>query len=113
MFTRKIDTERGGGGTTTWYILIGPDGATQFMLLFRKEYAEPMPADLGYHSRIPLYEGMTSMGKCAHLDGDMCYYDGSGLMAQDVYQKFKDGGQDPEIIWQELERFYYDTFPAP
>jgi hypothetical protein len=111
MFERKIESERTESGTITWYVLIGPAGATQFMLIWRREYDEPMPADLGFHSPVPVYEGQTKMGACTHLNGADCYYDGSGLMANDVYQKFKDGGQDPEIIWGELERFYNDTFP--
>lgn len=111
ILKREIDSERGKGHTTTWYYLIGDQGIVQFMILFSEGF-DPLPGDLGYHSPEPKYEGQESMG-CPimkkHGFGDMCYYDGSGLLARDVYDKFMDS-QDPEIIWQELEAFYNDTF---
>jgi len=109
VFTRRIDTEREGGGCTTWYLLEGPEGVVQFMMIFPGSL-EPMPADVGYHSRTPRYEDQQGMGSCPQLGGDYCYYDGSTLLAQELHQKFKDSGDDPEVIWRELEEFYNDTF---
>ncbi|NIN68345.1 MAG: hypothetical protein GTO63_27290, partial [Anaerolineae bacterium] len=40
----------------------------------------PMPADIGYHSPVPQYEGQTLRDDCELLGGP-CYYDGSGLRA--------------------------------
>lgn len=44
----------------------------------------PLPADLGYHSPTPHYEGQTKMEHCDYLKGG-CYYDGSGLNAERIY----------------------------
>lgn len=68
----------------------------------------PQPADLGYHSKIPMYEGHAPMkGKCIFIEGD-CYYDGSGLNAQRVYEKLLTDGD--EGVWKALEEYYEDTF---
>lgn len=67
------------------------------------------PFDLGYHSYKPMYDGHTSMGPCVELDNADCYYDGSGLQADTLYQKFLET-EDPEVIWTELENFYNDIF---
>lgn len=109
VLTRKIDTQRGEGSTSTWYILEGAEGAVQFLILFTDGF-KPLPADVGYHARTPVHGHETPMASCPTLDGDYCYYDGSGLLAQDLYAKFKAAGDDPEVIWQELEAFYNDTF---
>lgn len=109
-FTRRIDTQREGKSTTTWYFLEGTEGVVQFMILFSEWRDVPLPADVGYHARTPQYDGQSPMGGCKELGGDTCYYDGSGLLARDLYDKFLAGGQDPEIIWSELKSFYNDTF---
>ena len=109
VFTRKLDTQRGKGSTSTWYLLEGPEGVVQFLILFTKGF-DPIPADVGYHSRTPISGSETPMASCPNLGGDYCYYDGSGLMAQRLYEKFKAAGDDPEVIWRELEAFYNDTF---
>lgn len=109
---RELESERRGDSTTTWYYLIGDRGIVQFMILFTAGF-DVLPADLGYHSPKPIYETQESM-QCPvskkYGFGPDCYYDGSGLMARDLYEKFLAGGEDPEIIWQELEAFYNDTF---
>lgn len=109
---RAIETERGNGSVTTWYYLIGPEGIVQFMILFGTGF-EPLPADVGYHSPTLKYEGQIET-RCAvmkkHGFGDSCFYDGSSLIAKDLYDKFMAEGEDPEIIWQGLEEFYNDTF---
>lgn len=66
----------------------------------------PMAADLGYHSYKPMYDGQTPM-KCDLLGGE-CYYDGSGLNAQELFNKLlREGG---EAVWKEMEEFYHSTF---
>jgi len=70
--------------------------------------AEPFPADLGYHSYEPLYEGQSSSGNCKYLDDKPCYYDGSGLNAKKVYDIMLQGGSD--AVWKYLEEYYYETF---
>lgn len=69
----------------------------------------PMPADLGYHSPIPLYEGQSICSEsCEYLDGKPCYYDGSGLNAEKIYKILLEKGSDG--VWEELEKYYKDVF---
>jgi hypothetical protein len=69
----------------------------------------PMPADLGYHSPIPHYEGQIVVDEhCKYLDGRPCYYDGSGLNALRVYNILLEKGS--EGVWKELEEYYENTF---
>ena len=43
-----------------------------------KYWQKPMPADIGYHSPVPTYEGQESLQEeCKFLGGLPCYYDGS------------------------------------
>lgn len=68
----------------------------------------PMPADLGYHSPIPQYEGQRPMeGVCQELGGT-CYYDGSGLNAERVFEVLLREGSDG--VWRELEEYYTSVF---
>lgn len=102
----------------------------------------PQPADLGYHSPIPMYDGHTRIGEnkyvwrdpteeeiaegitskvpeaikvpeeeipiCEFVGGVPCYYDGSGLNADRIYDVLKSRGE--EAVWKELESFYIRTF---
>jgi len=69
----------------------------------------PSPADLGYHSPIPMYEGQDICGEsCEYLDGKPCYYDGSGLNAERIYQVLLKEGSNG--VWRELEGYYKDIF---
>jgi len=108
-------------------ILKGKLGAVQFVLYTnwqlphvtkesRKELSpdkyclfEPLPADLGYHSPKPIYEGQSAQSSsCEYLDGKPCYYDGSGLNAHRVYEILLEKGSDG--VWAELESYYKETF---
>ena len=102
------------------FVLKGPQGATQFVvytnwMLPHLRYghkkidgflAEPLPADLGYHALVPQYEGQERSGPCKFLDGRPCYYDGSGLRAQGVFDKFVAEGEDS--VWKVLEQCLAD-----
>ena len=69
----------------------------------------PIPADLGYHSPIPRYEGhKTISDTCPHLNGRPCYCDGSGLNAEQVYCRMLEGGSD--AVWDELTKYYARVF---
>lgn len=97
----------------------------------------PMAADLGYHSRVPMYEGQPAMGAiktdikmddtkegiekfnitttetmkytpCEYLDGEPCYYDGSSLNAVDVMKILIEQGS--EAVWKYLEECYHEQF---
>lgn len=104
-------------------------------------FFEPMPADLGYHSPKPMYEGQLPMGAekfdfdhketlkgaagdiqiptrvltgtftpCQYLDGKPCYYDGSGLNAERIYEVLVAEGSAG--VWRELRAYYDETFKA-
>ena len=68
----------------------------------------PMAADLGYHSPISHYVGQEPMSEeCEYTDG-VCYYDGSGLAAESVYNTLLEEGD--EGVWHELEEYYKEIF---
>lgn len=71
----------------------------------------PMPADLGYHSRKPLFEGQaaaTPDQPCEWLGSSVCYYDGSSLQADPVFDVLLREGDDG--VWRELAKYYAETF---
>lgn len=69
----------------------------------------PSPADLGYHSPAPQYEGQSAM-ECDVLPGGKCFYDGSGLNAEPVFECLvREGG---DAVWRELENYYAELFLA-
>lgn len=70
--------------------------------------SDPLPVDLGYHSREPRWEGQTET-KCDVLGGS-CYYDGSGLNAYDAWAVLIKDGHDG--LWKFLENYYVETFDA-
>lgn len=106
-----------------WY-LIGPNGAIQFKTMLGWMLPEiqaelnsggagdimgkPFPYDLGYHSPVPVYEGqMTTPGECPILNG-ICYYGGSSLRADDVFNTLVRGGS--EALWTYLDGEYEARF---
>ena len=104
-------------------VLKGEKGAVQFVLYtgwflphvreelqFKERFlSEPLPADVGYHSPMPMYEGQKSIiEQCAYLDGHPCYYDGSALTAEKAFDILVEQGGDG--VWKYLEDYYHDTF---
>ena len=68
-----------------------------------------MPADLGYHSKTPQYEGQEVMDDaCEFCDGQPCYYDGSGLNATDAMYALVNGGET--ALWAFLDAYYEAVF---
>jgi hypothetical protein len=119
-------------GVALRMVLKGPEGAVQFLLytnwqlphvtaeedrkpIYRERphlLCHPMPADLGYHSRIARYDGQRPMGDaCEYLDGATCYYDGSGLNAESVYERLLREGDAG--VWAALEDYYRETLQSP
>jgi hypothetical protein len=105
------------------FVLIGPDGATQFLVytnwhlehVRQEQKAEnifnaPIPADVGYHSRKPMFAGHTPMPGVCDILGVPCYYDGSGLVAENLFDEFCERGTP--AVWEHLEKKYYDMFGA-
>jgi hypothetical protein len=122
----------GGGGShgrhglSIRFVSKGDSGAVQFLLYtgWLPQFAEPsnigcrnvrdwgnsvMPADLGYHSKAPKYEGQDPIDKaCEFCDGQPCYYDGSGLNSYDAMYALVNGGED--ALWIFLDSYYQNVF---
>jgi hypothetical protein len=111
-------------GVEVRFLVGNEDGVVQFLLYtnwmlkhvqeeHREQYGHhvlmaPLPADLGYHSPTPKYEGHGSMGPCPYLNGRECYYDGSGLNAERIYWLLVEKGD--EAMWKELEAYHAKLF---
>jgi hypothetical protein len=95
----------------------GERGVIQFVLFtgwlpapeeFQENVNPPLPADIGYHSPMPMYEGQNPMsGKCDVLGG-VCYYDGSSLNARQPFLVLCNSGG--EALWKYLEDTYRSKF---
>ena len=103
------------------FIVKGAEGAVQFLLYtdwmpqatgkFPRKWggAYTMPADLGWHSKTPRYDGQTVIDEhCEFCDGQPCYYDGSGLNATDAMYALVNGGD--EGLWKFLSKYYSSVF---
>lgn len=125
---RNSDPEKNYGihGVSLRFVLKGPKGATQFVLFTNwqlphvteemtargvrdeidlKVFWQPMPADLGYHAYTPQYEGQEPRECDILTDAPKgCYYDGSGLRADDVYLTLLHEGDAG--VWAVLEKEY-------
>ena len=113
-------------GLTIRFVSKGEAGAVQFVLYtgwlpqyvkadnigyrnVREKAHEPMPSDLGYHSKTPRYDGQTAIEyACEFCDGKLCYYDGSGLNANDAFYALVNGGDD--ALWTFLDAYYASVF---
>ena len=125
---RSTDPKKnhGIGACRITFILKGPLGAVQFMigtnwdlpdvqrelrarnraLEERFDQIQPTGWDVGYHSPKPMYEGQEPMTHCEIMDP--CYYDGSGLRADNWVPDFIAGGT--EWLWPKLEAEYRRLF---
>ncbi len=114
----------GRHGLQIRWILKGDDGAVQFLLMTgwtpvpsdwdNSDQMAPLPADLGYHSKRPMFEGHKTQGPCDFIGGGECYYDGSGLNASDAFTVLCNEGSDG--LWVFLESYYetvFDGVPYP
>ena len=97
---------------TNWYLphvidemISKPENRTSRMI---KLFFMPIPADLGYHSKKPRYESQEPISdNCEYTDG-VCYYDGSSLNAEPIYQVLLKEGSDG--VWRKLEEYYKSIF---
>jgi hypothetical protein len=120
---RSADPSKNYGvhGCDLRFILGDARGYVQFLLFtgwhlpeVQKEFRDgprilsaPMPADLGYHSPTPRYDGHEPMETCDLLCGP-CYYDGSGLNAERIYEVLLREGSDG--VWRELQEYWNELF---
>ena len=118
----------GVGACRITFVLKGPLGAVQFMIGTEwytpsarehllnfphttKRCLEMKPSgwDVGYHSPKPMYQGHSPMGgTCELVEGGQCYYDGSGLMAEEWVEGFVSGGT--KWLWPRLRSQYAEWF---
>lgn len=103
------------------WLLRGPKGVTQFKMFTgwdpgltrdTRTVNAPMGADLGYHALVPQYEHHDTMSACSYLPGEPdCYYDGSGLAADEVLREFLIHGE--QVIWNKLAEWHDDLKTQP
>lgn len=118
---RDPDSKKNYGihGMNLRFMFIGPKGATQFLIytnwmlpqnrevenMVPLSLAEPLPADVGYHAYVPQYEDQNALTQsCEYLGGKPCYYDGSVLQAEELFDEFVANGE--EVIWTRLRKLY-------
>lgn len=123
MRHKDPNKDYGINGLQIWFVLEGPKGATQFQInasvylnhVVTSGLSNLIPPlegwDLGYHAKEPQYEGQRDLGPCEHT-GEHCYYDGSGLVANEFGEKlFRTKGEKLEpLIWKRLEENYKEQF---
>ena|SRR3990167_2678637 len=105
------------GAEMIWY-LKGKCGVIQFRVMLNwylpqneNDIPDPcrkaIPADIGYHSPTPQYEYQMPY-KCDLLPEGQCYYDGSTLHAEKIFNILvAEGG---EAVWKKLEEIYIKRF---
>jgi hypothetical protein len=105
----------GVGALMLRFILKSDKGAVQFVLNTGwylphvQLTGEPMPWDLGYHSPVPMYDNQPIVtDECPYLDGKPCYYDGSSLNAEQVFEVMLREGIDS--VWAFLEEYHHQRF---
>lgn len=110
-------------GMNIRWLLIGPLGAVQFLIYssWLPSWVEsgpwgntidthddrvfgPMGADLGHHWSTPTYED-EGCQKCDILPGGECFYDGSGMAADDLLGVLLTEGH--EAVWCRMESEYH------
>ena len=70
----------------------------------QRAWGNPMAADIGFHWPFPQYRGQEPMDNCHLLDGGHCYYDGSGLNAEEPWRLLREEGD--EALWAHLEGYW-------
>lgn len=114
-------------GFDIFFIVKGSKGAVQFLISvhaflphverdtpsLRRHSEEKISGyDVGYHSKVPQFDGQTPMSRECDILGGTCYYDGSSLAADRwVKEIFSIRGEHPdEHMWKKLEAEYVERF---
>lgn len=131
------DPDYGIGAVTIFFVLKGDAGVVQFVIGTdwyleaiqaeidaktrawdsanppRRHNVRPNGWDVGYHSPKPMYEGQRIITeKCPYLNYSSCYYDGSGLRADEWVRTIL-LPQGSDGIWKALESEYELQFQDP
>ena len=116
---RDINPSKNYGihGVELHFILKNEQGAVVFQLytnwqlshvVIPDSLSKPFPADLVYHSPKSMYEGQDKLTDNCHILNGPCYYDGSGLNAQDPWNILLKEGSDG--VWKFLEEYHNHVF---
>jgi len=117
------DKNYGISGCDMLFTLIGEKGAVTFLLFtgwqlphvveeYELKYPthafKPIAADIGYHSPIAIYEGQEpSHDECKYL-GVHCYYDGSGMNADEFFLELL--YKDSKGLCKKMKKYYLEVF---
>lgn len=109
----------GIGSVEVRFYLRGPKGIVQFAFCTgwllddvergmmndgRAQINKPYAFDLGYHAIEPQHEEHEPM-ECDLMPSGECYYDGSGLAANETFSRFKEKGS--KWLWEKLLETYW------
>lgn len=121
----------GIGAMNIRFLLHGPRATIQFLMstgwvpekvpvpgysFTEWHHSAPNGFDVGYHADEPISEDMREWSggrdgqgrECDVRPGGRCFYDGSGLAASDLLDRFMVEGDAP--VWAELESWYRSEF---
>src|SRR4051812_12816577 len=102
---RRMDTERDEDCVTTWWYVVGPLGAVQYMSIHVRRVNLHIPVDLGIHKPAV---AEVSMPNCKLLGGP-CHFIPGFKGATEIYERYRQDGEF-EGIWRALEETYRTTF---
>ena len=88
---------------TNWYL---PEVEKEWEMQGAKQ-SKVFPADIGYHVSVPQYEGHKAMD-CDLLPNGKCFYDGSGLQADDFFETLIREGH--EAVWKKMEQWFQHVY---
>ncbi len=108
----KRETGHGTHGVDMHMVLLGPDGAIEFVVSTGWHWHEPYGADgrdLNYHSHGPILDSTeVARADCKILDGPCYTGDGSGLRAKPIFDALLREGS--EGVWRMLREEYDAVF---
>lgn len=94
---------------TFWKSLKKESIGLMYLMAPQSKIQGPIPFDLGYHSKVPLYDGQSRTDKhCVYCDNGPCYYEGSTLASENIFRRLIEHGD--EAVWYDLEEYYKQTF---
>lgn len=102
------------------FMLKGKEGVIQFVIFTDWHIASvraetrvgknfgPLPADVGFHCYTQQYGAEYHSKSCSVLEDKECFYEGSSLAADDVFNVFTEKGE--HAMWTELLNRYNAYF---
>lgn len=109
------------------HVLFGQKGIVEFTFIARPEAFDtdpnhpyrpggeselgemwPMGVNVGYHSKVPRFEGQAPSPRCDLMQP--CYFDGSGLRAEAWLTAYAETGYDLGWVKQQLGNYYDELF---